>query len=284
MQQMMKRAVQGAWRTAMPRRLRNSLRLWLLLDMPDRAPRLITDFSEQNILVLAPHMDDEIIGPGGTLALHARSGSSISAIFMTDCTSGNPDDIPLDAGRTQKLAHQQVIAGARKEESRRAAEIIGIQSLHFLDGPDGALSATKSIVDALYAHLIALGSGIIYVPSLADNHRDHWATNLILSRALQRLPAPARARLTLRGYEIWSAAPINVMADITSTIEQKKEAMTQFQSQVKLVDYSWTTTGLNQYRAMMHLHGKGYAEGFLQLTTDEFAQLLRQIQIKRSAA
>ena len=36
-----------------------------------------------NILILAPHPDDETIGCGGTLCLHAARGDYVSAVFLT---------------------------------------------------------------------------------------------------------------------------------------------------------------------------------------------------------
>ncbi|HXN05976.1 MAG TPA: PIG-L family deacetylase, partial [Nitrospiria bacterium] len=35
----------------------------------------------ENILVIAPHIDDETIGCGGTLAKHAHSGKKVTVLF-----------------------------------------------------------------------------------------------------------------------------------------------------------------------------------------------------------
>src|SRR5882757_7184185 len=45
----------------------------------------------ERVVVLAPHMDDETIGCGGTLALHAQRGAEITVVFMTDGRAGSTE-------------------------------------------------------------------------------------------------------------------------------------------------------------------------------------------------
>src|SRR5690348_6988030 len=41
------------------------------------------------VVVLAPHMDDEIIGCGGTIARHAAAGASVTVVYLTDGRRGS---------------------------------------------------------------------------------------------------------------------------------------------------------------------------------------------------
>jgi LmbE family N-acetylglucosaminyl deacetylase len=112
---------------------------------------------------------------------------------------------------------------------------------------------------------------------MTDYHRDHWATNRILRKALDRL----KGDILIRGYEVWTPLPANRMVDISSTVEIKRKAIAVFVSQTRLVDYARTILGLNQYRSMMHLHGQGFAEAFLENTAEEYRRLFDAISVKR---
>jgi LmbE family N-acetylglucosaminyl deacetylase len=266
MKRLARRLILSAWRRLVPKRARNSLRLWLSLDIPDRAPRLIQEFNSGPVLVLAPHMDDEIIGPGGTVLLHLQAGAPVAFVYMTDGMAGEP-------------AAKTALAGQRKAESRRAAEICGVRDLVFLDGPDGSLSDSVEMVAALTKIINQRKPAIIYAPGLTDHHCDHWATNRIVRKSLDQLPAEQTRDLIIRGYEVWTPLPANRMVDITQVAETKRRAIEAFVSQTRLIDYVRTILGLNQYRSMVHLYGKGYAEAFFETTVEEYREYFDRISL-----
>jgi LmbE family N-acetylglucosaminyl deacetylase len=267
MKRLARRWVLSAWRTLVPKRARNSLRLWLTLEIPDSAPRLIEEFNDGPIVVLAPHMDDEIIGPGGTVLRHLQAKASVTFVYMTDGMAGEPNA-------------KETLSQDRKAESRRAAEIFGVSDLLFLDGPDGALDDSPEIIAAVARIISDRRPAIIYAPGLTDHHSDHWATNRILRKALERLPSELTRNLIIRGYEVWTPLPANRMAEITSVVETKRKGIEVFVSQTRLIDYAWTILGLNQYRSMIHLLGHGYAEAFFETTVDEYREFFDQISLK----
>src|SRR5688572_2212586 len=45
---------------------------------------LVWEPGAETVLALAPHMDDETMGCGGTLALHAQRGATVTVAFLTD--------------------------------------------------------------------------------------------------------------------------------------------------------------------------------------------------------
>ena len=58
-------------------------------------------------------------------------------------------------------------------------------------------------------------------------------------------------------------------------------AIEAFVSQTRLIDYAPTILGLNQYRSMVHLCGKGYAEAFLETTAEEYRRLFDEISLRK---
>jgi hypothetical protein len=60
----------------------------------------------ENVLILAPHPDDEIIGCGGAIIKHRNKGSKIFVIYLTDGREGNKKIDPM------------VLSNMRREEAK----------------------------------------------------------------------------------------------------------------------------------------------------------------------
>ncbi|WP_058369821.1 PIG-L deacetylase family protein [Psychrobacter sp. ENNN9_III] len=45
----------------------------------------------KNVLVVAPHADDEVLGCGGTIAKHVRHGDNVYVAIMTNAAVGAPE-------------------------------------------------------------------------------------------------------------------------------------------------------------------------------------------------
>ena len=80
------RAVYGRY---VPEPVKNSLRLQLMLLRRDVEPARATPPTGR-IVVLAPHMDDEVFGCGGTIALAADAGARVTFVYVTDGSKGYP--------------------------------------------------------------------------------------------------------------------------------------------------------------------------------------------------
>jgi LmbE family N-acetylglucosaminyl deacetylase len=242
-----------------------------------QVPQLVRTFAEPSVVVFAPHMDDEVIGPGGTIALHRQAGATVSHVFMTDGLGSDPE---LNARRmpADELERRlRELGETRKRESAKAAELVGIKELIFLDAPDGKLHETSEILDRVRQILDKKKPNLIYAPSVLDNHPDHRATNRILRFALESLPEEITSEIRIRGYEVWTPVPANRMVDISPVEALKREAVNVFASQTRFVDYARAILGLNQYRSMMHLGGRSTAEAVWECTWDEYRRLVDKV-------
>jgi LmbE family N-acetylglucosaminyl deacetylase len=266
-----KRIIKSSVYRALPKTFHSSTRLWLLLDWPDRDPEIFDQFNADPVTVLAPHQDDEVIGPGGTIRRHVLAGAPVSVVLLTDGKYGgyNPDGS---------------LVARRKQESIDAAKIMGTEAPVFLDGPDNSLAETPEIVRKVADLLKQKNAKYVYLPALTDNHRDHWAANRILFAALAQLPEAQIKSLVIRGYEIWSPTMANRVVDITAQADIKRQAIAAFPSQTSIDDYGSAILGLNQYRALKTLHGKGYCEAFMEMSAAEFAKLYSAANLTREPA
>ena len=235
-------------------------------------PELIPHPPGGRVLVLAPHMDDETIGCGGTLVKKVRAGAEVTVVFMTDGRLGDPAVHDPEIGERERLDLQDRLAATRKIEAQRACGILGISKLIYLDERDMELSADRRTVARLEEILGNTRPDLVFLPFLTDRHHDHWETNRVFLEASRRLPRAGDGLLCC-GYEIWTPLNPNAMVEIREVLEVKRKALAQFESQLRHNDYVHTALGLNAYRSMTHLHGRSYAEAFYLAALPEYRRL-----------
>ena len=254
--------------------------LKLLLLVGDRRPplELITGFDDKQVVVLAPHMDDEVLGCGGTLRKHVLSGGQVTVVYMTDGRKGNPDLYQQNGAKSDIAGEETKVASVRKDEAARAAKVLGTQELIFLDGPDGSLQPSPLVVKRLREILQEKKPMVIYLPSLFDLHDDHWATNWVFHKASSNLLFSQDWNPVYRGYEVWSPLLANRIVDISDVIETKEMALRHFESQMSHTDFARALLGLNAYRSLYHFRGRGYAEAFFESTPEQYHLLLSRLQ------
>jgi LmbE family N-acetylglucosaminyl deacetylase len=241
-------------------------------------PQMVKDFSAHAVLVLAPHMDDEILGCGGVLRKHVLSGAHVTIVYMTDGRKGGGSEINCRGLTNEDIENlESSLAIRRKEEALRAAEIIGIQKQIFLDYPDGGLTVSSQPVRQLKTILQEEMPTIIYLPSTLDIHPDHRATNRIFYAATQNFSFANDLTLVCREYEVWTPVLSNRIADISDVVETKHKAIEQFASQIAQTNYLRTQLALNAYRSVYYSQGYGYAEAFFESSIEQHRSLLRQL-------
>lgn len=277
MKSLLHKTVRKAYRTLMPPGARNSLSTMLLLDRCDRAPEPIADFAAANVLVLAPHMDDETIGCGGTIVRHGQAGAAVTVLYTTDGRRGNPKLYSNGHTPEEILRGEEDLVQTRQAEARAACDILGVKRVEFLNGRDGELAASDAIVSRVAAILKELNPELVYLPSILDAHHDHWMTNRILHAALLQLGWHDRQTPALRGYEVWQPLLANRVADTTAVHATRQQALAVFVSQIEHVDYVRAAEGLSVYRSIHRFNGAGHAEAFFELTPAAYCALFERM-------
>jgi LmbE family N-acetylglucosaminyl deacetylase len=258
-----------------PEPVRNALRLNLLLVQRDREP-VRTTAPAGRIVVLAPHMDDEVFGCGGTLAKVADGGGDVTVLFMTNGRKGYAAHTVAGRSAAEIAGWEARLSATRKEESRRAAKILGYGDAVYFDLPDGALACTTDAVRRLASALRSLQPDAIFLPFLTDVHHDHWVTNVVFAEAA---PAAAlRPDVTCWGYEVWTPVPANAVVDVTDVFERKARAMAEFTSQTEY-EYQRAMAALNTYRSLFTACGAGFAEGFYTAALPIYLGLYRAVAV-----
>jgi LmbE family N-acetylglucosaminyl deacetylase len=220
--------------------------------------------SNERIVVLAPHMDDEVIGCGGTLARHIACGSDVTVVFLTDGRLGGKDGA---AG-----AARSDITAVRKREAQLALAELGITQSVFLDGEDGRLGASPGLGEALRAALAAARPDIVYLPFFLEEHPDHRAVSVLLAEAVNGADMSFRCH----GYEVWTPLFPNCLVRIDATVEAKRRAIAHYQSQLAEANYLHTALALNAYRSSALADGEcRFAEAFYAVSLPQYLELFR---------
>ncbi len=188
-----------------------------------------------NILVVAAHPDDEVLGCGGTIARMAGEGQTvIVAILGEGAVSRHMDRNDNATCEITKL----------QEESRRAASILGAAGVHHCGFPDNAfdtlplLRIVKTVEELIHEYK----PQTIYTHHASDLNIDHSITNRAVLTATRPLPGNfvrdiyAFAILSSTEWSFGSTKPMfspNVFVDITATLDVKLTAMQVYESEVR---------------------------------------------------
>lgn len=225
---------------------------------------------QARVIVLAPHMDDEVLGCGGTLARHVRAGSDVQVVFLTDGRRGgaalkSPDGTAMRA---------QDVVSARKTEAHRAQQVLGVRALTFLDAEDSRLGSDAHVGMRLREILLREKPDIVYLPFFMEAHPDHRAANSVLKAAA----LGTSLDFECRGYEVWTPLFANCLVCIDETIEIKRQALRCYCSQLAESDFLHCIEGLNAYRAMsLGTRNARFAEAFHALTLADYLRLQQEL-------
>lgn len=260
--------VRSIIRRFLPRRLGEMIRLYRKLDATLDIPELLEIPPGNRVLVLAPHMDDEVIGCGGTLAKHVNNGCEVTVAILTDGSLGDPVSEALELHETARSEARTKLSELRKNESRAAARCLGVQDIRFLDFPDGGLSKASGVREAVAELIAERQPDVLYVPFITERHKDHRAAAELAVALVSKLPD-----LLIVSYEVWNPLHATLLIDITAQIDQKRDALNCFSSQLRHNDYRHTTLGLNAFWSLYHLNGCGFAEAFFAAPVRIYADI-----------
>lgn len=265
--------IKGLLRRALGERRMRNLRALMRNPAIHNNPPVVCVPESGKILVLAPHMDDEVLGCGGTIARHVQAGADVGVIFLTDGRYGSAA-IAASAEPERGLRQREFVE-IRKEEARRAGEILGVKSLTFLDAEDGRLRADTRAPKQLRAVLERERPDLVYLPFFLESHVDHRAANDVLVEAA----AGTGLDFECRGYEVWTPLFPNLVIEIDATIESKKRALGCYRSQLADMDYLHIGIGLNAYRSSA-VGGKTarFVEAFYALPLSDYRRLHRSMR------
>lgn len=182
-----------------------------------------------NVLVLAPHADDEVLGCGGTIARHVAEGDSVTIVVAT-------------RGLPELFSDEYM--GQVRGEARKAHSVLGVAETRFFEFPAPALDTVPryKIAGAIAEVIRDVQPTTLYIPHHGDIHSDHLHLHhaaLVAARPLASCPVRRILAYETVSETEWapphSDAPFypTCFIDISEHLEKKLEAMACFESQIK---------------------------------------------------
>ena len=213
---------------------------------------------KQQVAVIGAHPDDELLGAGGTIALHTRAGHEVHAIVVAD---GAGSRYPAE------------LAVTLEKQAGRAAEILGLASLRFLELPDQRLDTIPLIdlTQRLEAMLDGINPEIVYTHFPEDVNDDHrvvarcaWVACRPYRRPLRKFAVfetPSSTEWAWPGPQT-SLQP-NLFVDVTETIDIKIGAMECYETELRDYPHPRSARALRERAAYWGSHiGRSAAEPF----------------------
>ena len=222
----------------------------------------LNSLSEKHVLIIAPHMDDEIIACGGVMHRYVKQGASVTVVYMTDGRKGNPD------------YEENELMNLRKAETKAAADIIGVKDLIYMDEPERELVNSETTREVLYGIIKNRNVEAIFFPFCYDGHRDHVTTSKIF------LDVARENKLSLRcyAYTVWSPIIPNLTVNISDIIDVKRRALECFKTQIERFDLVDMTLSISRYMGYVYGKWKGYSENFVACSIKEHLRLTKLLK------
>jgi len=182
-----------------------------------------------NVLVFAPHRDDEILGVGGTILKRKAAGDHVTVCVVT--------------AREGEVLGPETLTARVHAEMQKAHELCGIDRYVGLPFAPIILESypRKELNKAVFDTIVSVQPEEVYLPHWGDMQRDHQiATESAMVALRSKYDHPVRR---IYAYETLSETGIslptaekafipNVYVDISDFLERKLEVMRCYESQL----------------------------------------------------
>tara|TARA_B100001142_G_C14164674_1_gene589831 strand:+ start:190 stop:885 length:696 start_codon:yes stop_codon:yes gene_type:complete len=189
--------------------------------------------AKKNILIIAPHPDDETLGCGGTIFKHKKKGDNVYLAIITSVKR-----ITDSNGNITKLYKDSI---TQNSENQKIKRFYNFKKIFYLNFPTTRLDEipfgeiTKSIDNVIKD----IKPEVIYLPTIHDSHTDHNITVKATLSCVKWFRNKSIKRVL--GYEVLSETNFNyfedsfkpcVYIDISSFLEKKIKAMKIYKTEI----------------------------------------------------
>lgn len=192
------------------------------------------------VLVIAAHMDDEVLGVGGAIVRHVQAGDEVTVCIAC-----------------RRAYHHRVDSRLNREEeaaARRAARLLGYRDLRFFRLHDERLDEQLlEVIQPIETCVREVKPSIVYTTHRGDNHQDHRAVFQATMVVCRSFAVPKVPRVLC--YEVLSsteqAPPFpeaafhpNFYVDIRGVLSKKLQAMRTYRRELRAFPHPRSLEGI----------------------------------------
>lgn len=188
-----------------------------------------------NILVVAAHPDDEVLGCGGTIARLAAEGARVSILILANGLTSRPD---FQKGKQRQLLR------THHRRAKRAATFLGATHVSVLGLPDQLLDTLPllTVAQAITREIDRVRPEIVFTHHGGDLNTDHvvaFRATLVATRSSVAMPVKSVLAYEIPSSTEWSFdsfAPQfhpNLFFDIGISLRRKLDAMAIYESETR---------------------------------------------------
>ncbi|EDU36135.1 N-acetylglucosaminylphosphatidylinositol deacetylase [Clostridium sporogenes ATCC 15579] len=217
-----------------------------------------------NILVIAAHPDDEILGVGGTVLKHNKDGDECFGLILGEGMTSRYNKRELaDSTKVEKL----------HEDTFKAAKIVGYKKIYMENLPDNRFDSVPllDIIKIIEEYIENIKPDIIYTHFGGDLNIDHkitfeavlTATRPIGNEYVKEIYAFETVSSTEWNFSSTSNFKPNYFIDITETLDEKLKAMECYKSELRQFPHPRSNKNLKASALKWgSVISKEYAEAF----------------------
>lgn len=188
-----------------------------------------------NVLVIAAHPDDEVLGCGGTIARLAAEGAAVSILILANGLTSRADFDPVKDADRLRVHH---------ERARSAGALLGAREVNLAGFPDQKMDTVPllDITQTIEREIARVRPETVFTQHGGDLNMDHVITfraTLTATRPIAGGPVKRVYSYEIPSSTEWAFAQFeprfqpSVFFDIETQLETKIAAMAIYESEVR---------------------------------------------------
>jgi LmbE family N-acetylglucosaminyl deacetylase len=198
-----------------------------------------------NILVIAAHPDDEVLGMGGTIKKLTKTGNHVKIVIMATGIAArrstnfqNNPDYKINKKNSEVIEKQ--IAEIRRQ-SKKSSKILGVNDIEFLDFPDNEMDKISrlEIVKKIEFLIDDFKPDVVYTHSQNDINIDHrlvYESTIIATRPSEKNIVKEVYSFEVPSSSEWNFTHMftpNTFVKIDQELKFKIKAMSKYVTEIE---------------------------------------------------